>query len=88
MTELTAKKGMVKTKVGHGKDDFDFKWLKDVYYNDKLPLDEFLTMLFKDVDEHMKEEFAKRDNKIKTLEDEVSKLRKTLEETLKGLITR
>ena len=35
MTETTAKKGMVRVKTGHTKNDFDYAFLKDINYDDR-----------------------------------------------------
>lgn len=88
MTRLTAKKGMTEYKKGHGKEDYDYAWLKDIYYDDKTPLSSVLDVLKENIDKHIESELKLRDDRLNDIEKEVSKLRKGLEETLKGLITR
>ena len=60
MTETTAKKGMVRFKKGHSKLEFDFGFLNEINYDDKRSMKEVVETLF---------------NEIKSLKDEVSKIK-------------
>lgn len=58
MTETTAKKGMVRVKTGHTKNDFDFKFLKDINYDDR-ELGVVIETLFNNM-KKMEERFNKK----------------------------
>jgi len=46
MTETTAKKGMLKYKKGHSKNDFDYGYLQEINYDDKRLMKEVIETLF------------------------------------------
>lgn len=71
MTETTAKKGMVRVKTGHTKNDFDFKFLKDINYDDR-ELGVVIETLF---------------GNIKSLKEEIANLREDCETFKKAFDT-
>jgi hypothetical protein len=46
MTETTAKKGMVRFKVGYSKSEFDFGFLSSINYDDTRKLKQVIETLF------------------------------------------
>jgi len=91
-TELTAKKGMIHYKSGHGKLDFDYAFIKDILYDGEITLDELLNKIVEEYDEKQSELVSNLSEKFDSYKQEtdkkILKLEKALEESLKGLITR
>ena len=88
MTRLTAKKGMMEYKSGHGKEDYDFAYMKDIPYDDKHTL----SLHHSKMEENMNKVLDDKCKALQTALDDLTKkyedLRKTFEETLKGWMTR
>jgi len=85
-TELTAKKGMIHYKSGHGKLDFDYAFIKDILYDGEITLDELLNKIVEEYDEkqsewvrNLSEKFDKykemTDSKIEKLEKEIAQMK-------------
>lgn len=83
MTKLTAKKGMVKYKVGHGKEDFDYAFLEDIPMNkDLISLKTVLETITNQVRDEFKLEVDKlREehlNEVKVLNERLDKQNETI----------
>lgn len=81
MTELTAKKGMVRYKTGHGSKDFDYGYLDEINYDDKRKLKQVIETLFTDNKRLVKEldnyKIATNE-KLQEMQNKMDKFVKTL----------
>ena len=89
MTKTTVKKGMLTYKSGYGKDDFDYNFIEEMAYNEKI-LVKHLVHKLNDADEKNEKAITKLNdelvetNKInQALRDELD----TLKETVNQLLT-
>lgn len=71
MTETTAKKGMVRYKIGYTKSEFDFDYLQSINYDDKRTLKVVVETLFRE-NANLKKEMAELDKENK---DSMTKLK-------------
>jgi hypothetical protein len=101
MTRTTAKKGMLEYKAGHSKDQFDFDYLANLPYNEKILVKHLIDKLNDaDYDNNklivaLKEQVDTQDSLIKSLSLELENAKKSIKEIeqkyieiIKGLITR
>lgn len=94
MTETTAKKGMVRYKTGHSKNDFDFDYLSSINYDDKRTLKQVIETLFtenKNLNEKIetaeKEFSEKLDSLKKEYDDQFTKFEETFEKNIRDFLT-
>lgn len=101
MTRTTAKPGMVEHKVGHGMKDFDFAYIEEIPYNDKISVrnvvkgleakDKALELENKSLREsisNLEKENVIIKEKVSQLEALILKVETAYYEALKGVISR
>ena len=89
MTKTTAKKGMLQFKSGHGKEDFDYNFIKDIPYggSDKT-VDEIIKGFMSELETDYKRRLEKMNEHIDKLENELTTLRNAYENVIKGVLQR
>lgn len=101
MTRTTAKVGMVEHKVGHGMKEFDYAFIEDIAYNDKISVRNVIKGIdakHKNLDATDKElndmicklqdENVILKEKVSKLEELILKVESAYYEALKGVISR
>lgn len=100
-TRTTAKRGMVEYKVGDGRDKFDYGFIEELDYNDKLTVKALIQALDQNtekaheyiahLEKRLKQAEAKNDaleRSVRLLADEIKDTKTKTLEAIRGLITR
>ena len=88
MTKLTAKKGMMKYKIGHGKEDFDYDFMCNIPYDEHTKLSDVLKTIKEDLRDEFQRKTAELEEENRQMKNELNTLRTAFENTLKGVLTR
>ena len=89
MTKTTAKKGMLSFKSGYGRDEFDYDYIAEIAYNEKI-LVKHLVQKLNDADDDNKKLIVALGNEVESLQaknEALSKDLNALKETVNQMLS-